>query len=293
MTVRDSLLIAKFNPKNYIFEICWALITFVYATPLIYIIKLLPFQPWIKEIYLPLPISWIKVIVWLSLYFITRPLGRYLYKVALYQVNYYKFDISHWPKKWRFHGGVLVQEPDRLLIRRTRAGCLLNTFQWKNFKMNFSMQFLRDYSSDTNQYGVTRSFGMIFRAQDLENYLMLEVWAQDNGDIFAKPHVRLFGNWEDVDDVRVGTFSLNTFHNLELNVVGDRIAFSIDGGNPYIWIIPTHVHPNQLESLPQDNGTAGIGNIPEIPFRITHGMIGFRAHPGQGAVIQGLEIRNA
>lgn len=33
------------------------------------------------------------------------------------------------------------------------------------------------------------------------------------------------------------------------------------------------------------------GHVREIPFRLDYGMVGFRAYPGEGAIIRGLKIK--
>lgn len=75
---------------------------------------------------------------------------------------------------------------------------------------------------------------------------------------------------------------------------------SIDGVGDYKWHLPTHVDINLIEdgikknqngtSESQDDFSAKTSSLPEIEFRESFGMIGFRAHLYQGADIKELTI---
>lgn len=66
--------------------------------------------------------------------------------------------------------------------------------------------------------------------------------------------------------------------------------------------MPTHVDVFYRESGVQisdenqekenDKGKKVAEHVQEIPFRNELGMIGFRAYPGQGAIIRGLKIKS-
>ncbi len=207
----------------------------------------------------------------------------------------YKFTQQSWTKDWIWNGKTKPLSNSELYINSSRAGCLLKNFTWKSFKMTFKIRF-----KNQEEFNYDKHLGIVFRAVDLDNYFMLEICQESrhcDGNSAIKPHLRYESGWELMDyEIKVFDFS-NKFENIVLEVK-DEIAILRFYDNEFSWILPTHVDVNHLESgvkqkENQNNDITGISvtrNVQEIPFRTEYGMIGFRAHPGQGAIIRGLTV---
>lgn len=218
----------------------------------------------------------------------------------------YKFTSDSWNKDWIYNGKPkLLTDPLRLRINSSRAGCLYNARLWKNFEMEFQMRFL-NYKF-RKRYD--KNLGIILRADDLENYFMLEIFideAEDKRGIWLKPHVRYQGMWEAMSEDNISNQIPKKIANLDwfkIKLIAKRntIIFFIENDIEYKWFLPTHVDINHIESGIKDNQNVSsskeefgdrISDLPRITFRNAFGMIGFRAHLYQGAEIKNLKIRN-
>ena len=212
----------------------------------------------------------------------------------------YKFSSQDWPCEWIFNGKTEPFSISELHIKSSRAGCLLKNYFWKNLKITFEMKF------ETSTFRPMKNIGLLFRAKDLDNYFMLEVF-QDNkfGEdenkrpilkSGIKPHVRYAGGWE-MMDIEGYDFDFSDFVKVKLEVKEGTVYLYYKDNLIFDWILPTHVDINHLEAgVKLNNTTESIGKevpkiVQEIPFKESYGMIGFRAHPGQGAIIRGLKVK--
>lgn len=192
----------------------------------------------------------------------------------------YLFSSQDFPSKWIFNGRVYPENTSDFIIWSCRAGCILRNHYWKNFKMSFQMKFIE---------GLDRKVGIIFAAEDLDNYFMLEL--SDKQAEF-RPHVRYHGGWDVVHPIKTNALSSSDFIKVDFNVKNDIAYLKINGNLELTWILPTHVDVMYVES----GGEKSKESVPdekyvkEIPFRNKEGMVGFRAHPGQGAIIRGLKV---
>lgn len=220
----------------------------------------------------------------------------------------YTYKNQHWPDEWIFNGkSEPKSELDELFVKSSRAGILLKNYEWKNFRMVFEMKF------ETSRTRPNKNIGLVFRAEDLDNYFMLEIF-QDN-DFYekeneetrvnkitgVKSHIRFHGGWE-LMDIEERKMNFSSFVNLCLEVKNDVVTFFYKDEQIFRWVLPTHVDVNHIEAGPKQkndevkqNIQSIFGNevaryVREIPFRQKYGMIGFRAHPGQGAVIKNLKV---
>lgn len=208
----------------------------------------------------------------------------------------YKFKNQDWPKEWIFNG---KPEPfvknGELFIKSSRAGSLVKNYQWKNLKITFDMKF------NPSRTRPLKNLGLIFRAEDLDNYFMLEI-LQDNpfdGKPITglKPHVRFNSGWEMMDIEEID-LNFSSFKKVCLEVQNDIITLFYEDNSIFKWVLPTHVDVNHVEAgfKPDDSGQKNIlgkdvaKGVQEIPFRIAYGRVGFRAHPGQGAIVKNLKI---
>ncbi|PIY94997.1 MAG: hypothetical protein COY68_00605 [Candidatus Levybacteria bacterium CG_4_10_14_0_8_um_filter_35_23] len=232
--------------------------------------------------------------------------------VLWYKNKIYIFNSKDWPSKWVFHGKSEIVNNDYLFIKSSRAGCLLKNYYWKNFRMSFEMKFSPD--NFRNQ----KLISLIFRAEDLDNYFMIEIGEnaehyekvelnveknkEEMINIFVssiKPHVRYMGGWEimAVEEMKK-PFDFSEFIEVSLEVKEDTVYLFYKKDLVFSWILPKYVDVNHIESGVRDNrekekvvmGGAFVGHVQKIPFRLAHGMIGFRAHVRHGAIIRNLKV---
>lgn len=215
---------------------------------------------------------------------------------SLYEQNKtYKFRSQDWPKEWIFNGATEPISVSELFVKSSRAGCLLENYIWKNFRMTFELKFL------DNLY---RHVGVIFRAVDLDNYFMLEILQdsphhgsslKDNRS-GIKPHVRYRGGWEIMYFEEKKDLDFSDFVKITLEVKEDTAYLYCKDSLIFTWILPTHVDVNHIEvGVRERNMTESKSKdiaevVQRILFREKYGMIGFRGHPGHGAIIRGLKI---
>lgn len=301
MNFNDSLSIAKFNPKDFIPDIIWAIPTFFLTNYLIYELSNQFLNPpdFFRDEFLPMPISALRVVVWVFLYFLTKPIFEWVLTFYKKGVEY-RFNLNDWPSQWLFHGGVKIESnPPALVVQQSPSGCLLKNYLWGNCEITFEMKYftevkLRDQSGNENY--LMRSLGILFKADNHGNCYMIELLADHDDVVIIKPHVRVYGKWEPVDYLPLEKFDLNQFLEVRI-VVNDCIAtVSINGRLLYNWVLPTH---SDLRDTEKVNDYERVGKskeslaIPKIQFRNRAGMIGFRADwNGQGAVVKGLKIQN-
>ncbi len=214
----------------------------------------------------------------------------------------YKLSEKSCPSNWLLQGGIRLgkyfegsSQKTQIIIARSNSGCLIKDkflgfpMRWKNFESEFDLIFPQ--SSD-------RAVGIIFRAQDLENYFMIQIraWNGEDYKLMIKPHIRMYGNWEVIDLNEKELENIDTFDSptdtLHVLVkVEDIFAhIFIKDKLVYTWTLPSNTEPNLIQhAKPDDKISAGL--VPEIPFRKIFGMFGFRAYPGENAIIRNLEIR--
>lgn len=225
----------------------------------------------------------------------------------------FKDEINSIPRisKWIFQGSLKI-EGEFLEITASDAGCLIKDRLYKNFLMTFNLKILNGGRA-----------GIIFRAQDLENYLMIQIVLADvkysddtSGTIIYDiiPHIRFSGNWE--------TFNITPepYHQTKLRYIGERgllvnlevkdyvAILTIESNNEtekFHWDIPTHTAANILQqyavvaeredrndriSLHGKVDSLDGKFVPKIWFRDKHGRVGFRAHAWEKAKISNLRV---
>lgn len=216
--------------------------------------------------------------------------------------------------KWIFQGSLKISG-DSLEITSSNSGCLIRDYLYKNFIMSFNLKIPNGGRA-----------GIIFRAQDLENYLMLQVELADVSKInpVSKekisegtvvydiiPHIRLLGNLETFKiDYREPYNPIFLKYDSEkgllinLEIKDCMAIITMMSGNEkkeFRWNIPTHAGPNVIQSPeeklkiiegsePKINMLSKETSASEIWFRNEYGKIGFRAHGLEKAVISGLKI---
>ena len=135
-----------------------------------------------------------------------------------------------------------------------------------------------------------KTVGIVFRAEDLDNYFMLELSDKHKE---LKPHVRYHGGWDVIYPIKKDIFSSLDFMNIIFKVKNNTAYLYVDSHLELTWVLPTHVDVMHIESGSEkksEEATPDERYVQEIPFRMQFGMVGFRAYPGQGSIIRGLKI---
>lgn len=200
----------------------------------------------------------------------------------------YEFDSNDWSDKWIWSGDPKLTEEGNLSIQSSRAGFLLENYFWKNFRMTFEMDFMTEH----------KTIGLLFRAEDLDNYFMIQL--SKKHECF-KPHIRYRGGWDVFQPIVTDVFSNTNSLKVRLEVKNNTAYLMVNNNLEFTWILPTHVDVNYRESgvAIKENetnhedinmGMKIAGHVQEIPFRLGYGKIGFRASPGEGAIIKGLMV---
>ncbi len=219
--------------------------------------------------------------------------------------NTYVFNSEDWPNKWIFNGKTELFDDTYLFVKSSRAGCLLRDNYWKDFRMSFEMRFLN--IKDPKILDYQKRIGLVFRAEDLDNYFMIEIGQGVEGSIDSsvKPHVRYKGGWEimSVEESKI-SFDFSSFNKVTLEVKNDVVHLFYKNISIFYWVLPTHVDVNHIESGVKDENKDGqedkqmknitgkifAGHVQDIPFRLSYGLVGFRAYMKHGAIIRSLRI---
>lgn len=282
----QSLRILSFNPKEYLGDFCRAVISFFISSFIFYFLKDFSYIPiFLHNEYMPISKGIIKIVVWILSFFFLKAISNFLKRGVKYS-----FNPSDWPKKWIFHGLNNIQtNSNTLVIKHSGSGCLLKDYLWKNFEMTFEMKFFSQEDIQPPDNIHDESMGIIFRANNLDTYFMLEIYIKDN-DFYIKPHVRTDGIWEIVDIKNIGAISVNDYLNVKLNVQDRTVTLFINDRKIYEWFLPTHTEKNAPDpSAIKTQSEAK--TVPAIPFITSYGMVGFRANWFQGVIIKNLYIK--
>jgi len=226
----------------------------------------------------------------------------------------YIFNDKDWSTKWISNGKTEISDEGYLFVKSSRAGCLLKDNYWKDFKMSFEAKFKSD-----DKFGDQKRFGLIFRAEDLDNYFMIEIGeneekytelTEENGQeketkkripSTIKPHVRYGGIWEIMSAIEIKTgepFNFSDFVEVSLEVKGDMARFFYQGTPIFKWLLPTYVDVNHAESGVEKKeekvilASAFTGHVQRIPFRLGYGLVGLRSHWNHaGIYIRNLKVK--
>lgn len=254
-------------------------------------------------------LSWIIVI-----YFFdkikpeTLPLRLWLF-IAKFGKALELLELKPWYKHWIFQGGLRIEEytvgsrkKHQLIIEGSNSGGITQDDfwslpkRWKNFEMSFDLRFPTDNG---------RTIGIIFRATDLENYYMAQIRAWNENNTYPLkiiPHIRFRGNWEVMDFAQNNMLENKTFSSdadylpVKFVVKNAEIKIYINQALIYIWTLPTNVEINHIQhpdpANNQEKKDTKNSNVPRIHFYETFGSIGFRAYPGEKAIVRKLLIRS-
>jgi len=249
----------------------------------------------------PLSLGIIKVSVWLISFLIVRWLmGKQVVTYLSGRINNkYFFDANRknkelsevrFLKEWIFQGNVLPTD-DGLLVSNSNSGCLVKpkwfiSRVWKNFTADIEVDFPQQLEN------FDAKFGVIFRAQNFDDYLMLE-FELKGPVLILRPHIRSKGDWDpiinniDRNKALIFQFPFQLKIEAEENVVKVYVNKNQD---PLRWIVPTHVEA-LLRQRAEEKDRTSKTSIPELYFRNRAGMFGFRCYGNQIVLIKSLDIR--
>ncbi len=137
-------------------------------------------------------------------------------------------------------------------------------------------------------------FGVIFRAEDLNNYFMIEISKSS-----INSRVRYSSGWEEVENFD-HTLESDDFFTVVLEVKRGTAWLHTEGKLVYSWLLPNYVDVNHWEAGVKPENKKGeeekiehkplAEHVQKIFFEKRPGKVGFRAHSGQGAIIRGLTV---
>lgn len=223
-----------------------------------------------------------------------------------------------------FQGKVVKTGDEGFCLTDSDSGILLKCLYWKDFSVDFKFNFeylrktperdyLKDRSNGTYQEVIHKPgsnyLGILFRAQDLDNYFMISIGikATLKDDIKDKqlkykkklwltPHIRLDGQWEvftpfkypEKDNLHIDE---SKPHLVNLTVEGTKLTLrltEINGFN-FKWNLPTHFRGNYGEKKKSDDKYS-YGDDSTIPFRSSFGMLGFRAYGTEHVIVKDIVV---
>jgi len=281
------------NPRQLLIDVC---LWFLCGGFILWTIKYLRFfffcchRNYLFLVKTPEPIKIAAFFLLLiSLFYFIKLLYKRYIAIGFSSDNTFSKKSRDWPGSWEFNGGSRF-EPEKLEINSSRAGCLLKNYYWKDFSMSFDIQFKE------NDIQKQKLFGIIFRANDLDNYFMLEIGYRPEGDMkdkmAIKPHVRFKGGWEELARKRIDFNSKNEPYKFKLRVVGSIATLYNEDKEIFGWELPTHVDVNHYESGVKEKKNEEnrdmflyLNHVQKIPFRLDYGFIGFRSHWNHAPVI--------
>lgn len=272
--------------------------------------------------------SAVGVILWFILFLGLRSLldslmGKYFLWLARkqdkYECNFTMLSSAGFSEGWIIQGSPIISE-DGLFFTNSNSGCLIkpgkywpsskNIRKWKNFKAKIVVEFPRIFHivNDPGKIGddaegaiigwiqkkeeFRQVLGIVFCAQSLEEYFMLEVW-RINNKLSFRPHVRIFGNWDAPiynSPVTIELDSNQPLAELNLELRNNVLKLKANKGL-FRWVLPTSFEANLIQhSASKESDRLKDAAIIKIPFRGRVGMFGFRNYGNELAVVKNLSI---
>jgi hypothetical protein len=316
--ILENIKLLGLNIKEFFWDIFWLIfvgfITNLFLH-LIYWNLLLTFFPW-KLDFFPLSFDVLKILVWILMFLIIRWFWTEKIKtwISLKQHESYKFDDvdkkltdEKFVKEWIFQGNAQPYKGG-LLVTNSNSGCLIKptgVFStkrvWKNFIAEMTIEFPEQIEPinpntfhnpdciNSAQLPFENYLGIIFRAQSLDDYFMIEI-TKIGTHLVLRPHLRVGGNW-DAPILNADVNSFNSIHGtipLKISVEEDKVVVSQDSKSVR-WLFPTHIDTNLIQRA-KDKEEVKRSIIPEVYFRNRSGMFGFRCYGNQIAFVKSLKV---
>ena len=217
----------------------------------------------------------------------------------------FNIDIDGRLSNWIYQGYLVIQNlhgKNQLIITQSNSGCLLDgslikKYRWKNLNAKFEIMFP---GGTFEGVPISHALGIIFRAQDLENYIMVQIGAKENlndSQFSFSPHLRFNGNYAIVKEV-FGDFHIkdkkpNEFFRIEIDVIKDSVTVKVDENELATWQIPTHTEAHIIQHPQGAEEKKPFGNVPRLTFRRSTGKFGFRCYFNEKAIIKNLKIEGS
>ena len=299
MNIDNLKILLRLNIKEFRYELLLLVLTGLASNYLLSLVG----QVTVKNYdYFPLPLSIIKILLWIILYLLIVPVyPKIITIISTIIKNKYSFDRSspmnaeRFSKEWVSQGNVVLKDGG-ILISNSNSGCFINkrlvSRIWKNFTAEISVSF-----PSQNDPRLEKRIGILFRAQDFENYYMMEFY-KDKGILKFRPHVRFMGAWDapilDVDE-NMYKLKRNSFR-ITIKAKESVIKISINNNiNTFVWCLPSHFETNLFIKAIKDKDkveeTFSKTNVPELSFKNLAGLFGFRAYGNQYAFISALKVK--
>lgn len=192
-------------------------------------------------------------------------------------------------------------KPKGFKLTESDAGVLLKPY-WKDFKLEFDFNFeglKRSRDAREKVFYETRNnyFGVLFRAQDLDNYFMIQVGIK-KGRLLIKPIIKVNGAWEVPTDTGkdfvLRDIKANGDFPARCEVKGTIMYLSIGKAvSGFKWFLPNKIRPNYTGGeKPKTTEGPGFlfGDSKNIQFRSSYGRIGFRTYGDERVAISNIKI---
>jgi len=233
----------------------------------------LPFDISFQFDWILLTVSWILLIIF-SLWIFELVKEKIYWPI--YSIFRNRINLIPRISKWIFQGSFKIIG-DFLEITASNSGCLIRDYLYRNFVMSFKLKILNGGRA-----------GIIFRAQNLENYLMLEIVLNDVTYSDGKsstiiydivPWIRFLGSWECFNITPEAYFrkAINLQEDMQkkMKYSSDGLKFNLEVKDYIVnltirsdseteefhWNIPTHTETNIFkkspDGIPLANGSIG------------------------------------
>lgn len=322
----ENIKLLSLNIKEYFKDMFGLVLTGLITNTILHFFYwklVLNWIPW-KIDFFPLSFELLKVFVWVTTFLVFRWFWQEKIKTWLSIKQQNKYGFNNKKNKERLTDEVFIKDwiiqgntqphNNGLLVTNSNSGCLIKPKGifgvkriWKDFEANIEFEFpkqnksINPFSShyhgsnlhleDDCSYPFEDCLGIIFRAQNLDDYFMIEI-KKVRGHLVLRPHLRLGGNWD--------TPILNADKNsIKFNkklvslclLVKNNIAKVVVGKKIVRWIFPTYVDTNLIQKA-KNKEIIKKSMIPEVYFRNRSGMFGFRCYGNQIVYVKSLKINS-
>jgi hypothetical protein len=295
MDILKILRMIRFNPKYYWKEILSLVLSFFV---IYYFLKRyeINFSLNNKDGYFAIPWYIIKLIIWLFLFkvifWITDNFLKHVnnLKVILrgWKYEYFHGDLYN---KWLFHGSVKeLSGLNDLDIFSCYSGCLLKNMYWKNFEISFKLNLDSKYLKKWGEEKIVAA-GILFYAEDLENYCMVQIRVNENKNVKISPHIRRGGIFEELQSVNTDiNINLDTYIDTRMIVKNKWAILYLNNIKCFTWRVPDLTYPFGRKIDNREDLREG-SYVYNVFFAGKMGMVGFRASFDERFKIKDLIIR--
>lgn len=214
-----------------------------------------------------------------------------------------------------------------LKLTSSPSGILLKHKFWRDLEVKFKFNFEKlkiDRSPEVNWIKIegqyrqiphkpeNNFFGLLIRAQDLNNYFMISVGIkqiirEEQGKnmlatnpydlkVLITPHIKVDGNWEVFESSKFDLLDIKIKEDNQVicKVKGNILTLNIRNIIKYQWILPNKFRMNwageAMGNVDSNKREFVFGDPNTIPFRDSYGMVGFRAYGEEYVTIKKIVI---